>query len=58
MSIVATQKIHILSLKQHKDDIMKKLRQSELVEVQSIGPELAAAPEALGKHEYNLSEIK
>ncbi len=58
MSIVATQKIHILSLQQHKDDILKKLRQSELVDIQSVGRELAAPPEELNQHECDLAEIK
>ncbi|MFH1576222.1 MAG: V-type ATP synthase subunit I [Candidatus Margulisiibacteriota bacterium] len=66
MSILETQKIHIVSLKQHKDKIMKCLRLHEVMDIQTMslnepGPkseDQRANEEEISKLEYNLAEIK
>lgn len=60
MSIVEMQKIHIICLRQHQDEILKCLRKNEVVDIQTIseGSPQPASAEELGKYEYELAEIK
>ncbi|NQT30225.1 MAG: V-type ATP synthase subunit I [Candidatus Saganbacteria bacterium] len=60
MSVVEMEKVNIVSLKSHKDAVLKCLKDCELVEMQSIKEvesETISAQE-LGKYEFDLAEIK
>ena len=60
MSIVEMQKIHIVSVLEHKDQILKCLQKNEVLDIQSVS-EAENSPisaEELGKYEYHLAEIK
>ncbi len=59
MSVVEMQKIHIVSLREHKDRILKRLQKNEVIDIQAVSeaPPLPL-PEELGRCEYELAEIK
>jgi V/A-type H+-transporting ATPase subunit I len=53
------QKIHIVSLLGHKDKVLKSLQKNEVVDIQTLSEAPPKpAPEELGRHEYELAEIK
>jgi V/A-type H+-transporting ATPase subunit I len=58
MAIVEMQKIHILSLKQHKDGILKTLQKNEVLDIQTMEQAAAGGTEELGKLDLQLAEIK
>ena len=60
MAIVEMQKIHIVSLLQHKDQILKSLQKSEVLDIQEISEveRSPISPEELGRYELELAEIK
>ncbi|MEE8637457.1 MAG: V-type ATP synthase subunit I [Candidatus Margulisiibacteriota bacterium] len=60
MSIVEMQKIHIVSVREHKDQILKCLQKNEVLDIQSVSEaeSLPISAEELSKYEYHLAEIK
>ncbi|MFH1347797.1 MAG: V-type ATP synthase subunit I [Candidatus Margulisiibacteriota bacterium] len=59
MSILETQKIHIVSLKQHKDAILKSLQKHEVIDIQAVeNREQSTGNETISRLEYDLAEIK
>lgn len=58
MAIVEMQKIHILSLKKHKDEILKKLRKLAVLDIQTMAAATPSITEEAGKYEFQLAEIK
>lgn len=60
MSIVEMQKIHLLSLKKYKDEILSLLQKNEAMDIQHVadaGKE-TSPPAELGQYELQLAEIK
>jgi V/A-type H+-transporting ATPase subunit I len=58
MAIVEMQKIHILSLKQHQEEILKQLQKHEVLDIQTMAEAETLGMEELGKHDLQLAEIK
>jgi len=60
MSIVEMQKIHIVSLQDYKDQILKALEKNEVLDIQTVSEtaNLPSYAEQLGTNEYELAEIK
>ena len=60
MAIVEMQKIHILALARHKDEILKYLQRNEAVDIQQVSEAERTPPpaEELGRIELELAEIK
>lgn len=59
MSVAQMQKVHIISLRHHKDGVLKCLQKNEVVDIQKVSePQLPGPPgEELGRQEYQLAQI-
>ncbi|MBN2058599.1 MAG: V-type ATP synthase subunit I [Candidatus Saganbacteria bacterium] len=58
MSVLETQKIHIVSLQEHKEKILELLQHIEVIDIQAMDRAPASAGEELGRLDYDLAEIR